>query len=91
MISGVICLAHVFIVFLGQCAASDQFVSPRVAGNLTLEMMGGNDVLLIAGPVSELGDLCYKNWTTAVVSFYLAGRRQCIRTRSIFTCRCGLI
>jgi len=38
-----------------------------------LETLGGNAVLLINGPVSELGDPCCKNWTTAVVSFYLAG------------------
>jgi len=73
----------VFFVFLGLRAASGQFVSPRFAGNLALETISGNAVLLIDGPVLEFGDLCYKNWTTAVVSFYLAGRRQCIRTRSM--------
>jgi len=40
--------------------------------------MGGNAVLLIDGPVSELGDPCCKNWTTADMSFHLTGRRQCI-------------
>jgi len=77
----VICLAPVFFVFIGLRAASDQFVSPGIAGNLARDIGlgddGGNAVLLIDGPVSELGDLCCKNWTTAVVSFYLAGRRQC--------------
>jgi len=84
----VICLAPVFFVFIGLRAASDQFVSPGVAGNLTRDVSlvndGGNAVLLIDGPVSEVSDLCCKNWTTAVVSFYLAGRRQCIRTRSMY-------
>jgi len=79
----VICLAPVFFVFIGLRAASDQFVTPHFAGNVALETMGGNFVLLLDGPVSESGDLCYKNWTTAVVSFYLAGRRQCIRTYSM--------
>jgi len=73
----VIRLATVVFVFVGLRAASDQFVSPRVAGNsardIGLGNDGGNAVLLIDGPVSELGDLCYKNWTTAVVSVYLAG------------------
>jgi len=73
----VICLAPVFFVFIGLRAASDQFVSPRVAGNLARDIGlgndGGNAVLLIDIPVSALGDLCYKNRSTAVVSFYLAG------------------
>jgi len=55
----VICLAPVF--FIGLRAASGQFVSPGVAGNLSrdigLENDGGNAVLLVDGPVSELGDL----------------------------------
>jgi len=83
----VICLAPAFFVFIGLRAASDQFVSPGVAGKLARDIGlgndGGNTVLLTDGPVLELGDLCYKNWTTAVVSFYFAGRRQCIRTRSM--------
>jgi len=83
----VICLAPVFFVFVGLRAASDQFVSPGIAGNLARDIGLGNDgrnaVLLIDAPVAELGDLCCKNCTTAVVSFYLAGRRQCIRTQSI--------
>jgi len=85
----VICLAPVFFVFIGLQAASDQFVSPGVAGNLArdngLGDDGGNAVLFLDGP--EIGDLCCKNWTTAVVSFYLSGRRQCNRTR----CRHGLM
>jgi len=44
-----------------------------VTGNLAIDIGlgddGGNTVLLIDGPVSELGDLCCKNWTTSVVSF----------------------
>jgi len=52
-------------------------------GTLALETMGGNAVLLIDGPFSELGDPCCKKWTTAVVSLYLTGRRQCIRTHSM--------
>jgi len=83
----VICLAPVFFVFIGLRTASDQFVSPGVAGNLARDIGlgddGGNAVLLIDGAVSELGDLCCKNWTTVVVRLYLAGRRQCIRTRSM--------
>jgi len=66
-------------VFIGLRAASDQFVSPSVARNLArdigLENDDGNTVVLIDGPVSELGDLCCENWTT--------GRRQCIRTGSM--------
>jgi len=84
----VICLATVVYVFIGLLAASDQVVSSRYVsleiwqGTLALETLGRNDVLLINGLVSELGDPCCKNWTTAVVSFYLAGR-QCLRTHSI--------
>jgi len=63
---------------IGLQAVSDQFVSPLVAGGLAMDIGlgndGGNAVLLIDGPVLEFGDLWYKNWTTAVVSFYLAGR-----------------
>jgi len=74
----VICLAPVIFVVIGLRAVSDQFVSPLVAGGLAKDIGlgndGGNAVLLIDGPVSEFGDLWYKNWTTAVVSFYLAGR-----------------
>jgi len=40
-----------------------------VDGTFALDTFGGNDVLLIDGPVSELGDSSCKNWTTAVVSF----------------------
>jgi len=62
----------------GLRAVSDQFVSPLVAGGLAKDIGlgndGGNAVLLIDGPVSEFGDLYYTNWTTAIVSFYLAGR-----------------
>jgi len=62
-------------------------LAPRVAGNLARDIGlgndGGNAVLLLGGPVSKLGDLCYKNWTTAVVSFYLTGWLQCMRTCSI--------
>jgi len=37
-------------------------------GTLALEALGGNAVLLENGlAVSELGDPCCKNWTTAVV------------------------
>jgi len=83
----VICLAPVFFVFIRLRAASDQFVSPGVGGHLArdigLRNDDGNAVLSLDGPVSQLGDLCCKNWTTAVVSFYMAGRRQCIRTRSM--------
>jgi len=74
----VICLAHVIFVVIGLRAVSDQFISPLVAGALAKDIGlgndGGNSVLLIDGPVSEFGDLSYKNWTTAVMSFYLAGR-----------------
>jgi len=85
----VTCLAPVFFVFIGLRAASDQFVSPGVAGHrilvrdIGLGDDGGNAVLLIDRSVSELGDLCCKNWTTVVVSFYLARRRQGIRSRSM--------
>jgi len=69
----VICLAPVFFVSIGLQAVSDQFVSPGVAGNLARDIGlgndGGNAVLLIDGPVSELGDLCCKNWTTAGCEF----------------------
>jgi len=50
----VICLAPVFFVFMR--TASDQFVSPGVAGNLAKDIGlgndGGNAFLLIDGPVS---------------------------------------
>jgi len=69
----VICLAPVIFVAIGLRAVSDQFVSPLVAGGLAKDI-GGNAVLLIDGPVAEFSDLCYTNWKTAVVSFYLAGR-----------------
>jgi len=86
----VICLVPVFFVFIGLRAASDQFFSPRVAGNLARDIGLGNDggyaVLLIDGPVSEFGDLCYKNWTTAVVSFYLAGRLCSASVLTLYTC-----
>jgi len=46
-------------------ASSSRHVSLEIwRGTLVLETMGGNAVLLIEGPVSELGDLCCKNWTT---------------------------
>jgi len=65
-------------------AGSSRHVSLEIwQGTLALETMGGNVVLLIDGPVSELGNPCCKQWTTAVVSFYLARRRQCIRTHSM--------
>jgi len=51
----VICLAPVFFVFIKLRAASDQFVSLEIwQGTLALETMGGNAVLLIDGPVSEV-------------------------------------
>jgi len=53
-------------------------------GHLYLDTFGGNDILLINGPVSVLGDPCYKNWTTAVVSFYSFGLLQCLRTHSVY-------
>jgi len=56
----VICLAPVFFVFIGLRAASDQFASPGVVGNLARDIGLGDDgrsaVLLIDGSVSELGD-----------------------------------
>jgi len=86
----VFCLATV--VFSLDCelqvAGSSRHVSIEIwQGTLALESMGGNAVLLRAGPVSELGDPCCKNWTNAVVSFYLAGRRLL----TLCTCRCGFI
>jgi len=83
----VICLVPVFFVFIGLRAVSDQFVSPHVAGNsardIGLGNDGGNAVLLIDGPVSDLGDL-YKldnccreflfGWMTTVHPYSLYAR-----------------
>jgi len=82
----VISLANVVFVWIVLLAVSGQFVSPLVAGywqlvdrTFTLERFGGNDVLLINSPVSELDDSWYKNWTSAAASFCCTGLLQCVR------------
>jgi len=88
--------ANVNFVSIGMLAASGQIVSPPVAGNwqlvdgtFTLDKSGGNDVLLINGPVSEFGYSWYKNWTSAAASFCPTGLLQCLRTHFMHTCQCG--
>jgi len=57
----VICLAPVIFVVIGLRAASDQFVAGGLVKDIGLGNDGGNAVILIDGPVSEFGDLWYKN------------------------------
>jgi len=83
----VICLANVVFVCIGMLAASGQFVSLEIGNSLifTLDKSGGNDVLLINGPISKFGDSCYQNWTSsAAASFCSTGLLQCLRTHSIY-------